>query len=332
MEKSNGRITFASLNSYNVLSEGIEYISVLSGKFSLKNGSLPAVGDYVEFYPNSSGNSIIEGILPRDSVISRRSAGREFRENVLAANIDYMLIVNAFDSTFSQRRIERFMVLAKSGGVTPVIILSKADMCDPLDMAVYTTQAEESAGGALIIEISSMTGGGIDEVEGLLKDGVTACAVGLSGAGKSTLLNRLMGEDLQNTAQVRAYDSKGKHCTTSRQMFILSSGAMFIDTPGIREVGLKGDLEAVEDVFSDIATLAEDCFFADCTHTHEPSCAVIEAVVAGVIDSGRYDNYLKLKKESENYKLRTEAPQEKKRSEKRLSRLVKSENKRKKKF
>jgi len=290
MENSKGRVTFASTNSYTVLSDnGEEYFSVLSGSFDISIFGLPAVGDYVDFQQNESGHSIIQEIYPRKGVISRRSSGKKSTENVLAANVDYMLIVNAMDSTFSKRRIERFLVLAKSGGVTPVIILSKADICDPINLAVYMTEAEEAAKDVRIIELSSITGAGIEEVEELLISGVTACAVGLSGAGKSTLLNRLIGSQVREVSEVRGFDSKGKHCSTSRELFRLDTGAMFIDTPGIREVGMTGDMEAVETVFDDITTYSDGCFFADCTHTHEPSCAVMKAVESGEIDNERYD-------------------------------------------
>ncbi|PLX69585.1 MAG: ribosome small subunit-dependent GTPase A [Denitrovibrio sp.] len=333
MNLSKGRVIFASINSYTVLSEnGEEYYSVLSGSFSRDNRGLPAVGDLVRFKKNENGDSVIDQIIPRKSVISRKSAGNIYSENVLAANIDIMLILTALDETFSVRRIERFLVLAKSGGVTPVILLSKADKCDPISLAIHLTEAEEVAGDAQVIEFSSITGTGVDKIEELLKEGVTACAVGLSGAGKSTLLNRLSGDELQSVKHVREFDSKGRHTTTSRQMFKLPMGAMFVDTPGIREVGLKGDTEAVEEVFDEIISFAEDCFFSDCTHVHEPSCAVIKAVENGEISRERYDSYIKLRRESENYKMRTETPQEQKRSDKKLARLIKTENKRKKKF
>lgn len=333
MELSKGRIIFASINSYTVLSEsGQEYFSVLSGNFNSRNSSLPAVGDLVLFYKNDNGDSVIDWISERKSVISRKTSGKEFKENVLASNIDYMFILNAMDDTFSKRRIERFLVLAKSGGVQPVILLTKADTCDLLSRVVFSSEAYEVAGGADVIEVSSVTGEGLEDVRKYLSEGVIVCAVGLSGAGKSTLLNKLIGDEIRDTAPVRAYDSKGKHCTTSRQMFLLGSGAMYVDTPGIREVGIKGDVEAVEDVFDEITSKAGNCFFADCTHTHEPSCAVIEAVESGEISSERYESYLKLRKESENYRMRTESPQERKRSEKNLSKLVRSVSKTKKRF
>ncbi len=308
---------------------------MVSGSFIRENDGLPAVGDYVNFHMNDDGDSVIEQIIPRKSVISRKSVGRSFSEHVLAANIDIMLILTALDDTFSVRRIERFLVLAKSGGgVKPVILLSKADQCDPIRLAMHLIEAEEIAGGVQVIEFSSITGsGGVDKIEELLAEGITACAVGgLSGAGKSTLFNRLSGMDIQAVKSVREFDSKGRHTTTSRQMFKLpSGGAMFIDTPGIREVGgVKGDIEAVEEVFDEIIHHSADCFFADCTHVHEPECAVLKAVEAGDISRSRYDSYIKLRRESENYRMRTETPQEKKRADKKFSRLVKSEVRRKK--
>jgi len=333
MDLSTGRIIFASRNSYTVLTkENREYFSVISGTFMRECESLPAVGDYVVFNPNETGDSTIIDILPRDSVLSRKKTGKEYKEHVFAANVNYLFIINAMDSTFSKRRIERFLVLATSGGVQPVIILSKADICDPIDMAVYLTEAEEVCSGAEIVEVSSITGMGISRLEDILKGDKTAVVAGLSGAGKSTLVNRLAGYDVRKTAQVRAFDEKGRHCTTDRHMFRTKSGAMIIDTPGIREVGMHGDVEAVEDVFTEISDYAEGCFFADCTHTHEPSCAVRKAVEDEFISRERYESYLKLRAESENYRMRTETPSEIKRAGKKLSKLVRSENKRKKRF
>lgn len=332
MNFSEGRIIFASRNLYTVLSGNTEYLSVLSGSFIREAGFVPAVGDYVDFRTDPSGSSVIEQVHPRKSVISRKTSGRAFAESVLAANVDYMLIVTAIDSNFSRRRIERFLVLAREGGVEPVIILSKADSADPIDLAVALTEAEEAAGGSGIIELSSVTGAGIDRLEDILTEGVTACAVGLSGAGKSTLLNRLAGAEVMETGGVRADDSKGKHTTTFRHMFRLPSGAMFIDTPGLREVGMLGGSEALDDVFTEIAQLSGECFYSDCTHTHEPGCAVTAAVESGKISADRYENYLKLRAESENYRIRSEDPQRKKRDDKKLSRRIKSVNKIKKRF
>jgi len=331
MELSKGRIIFASKSSYTVsLVNNIEYFSVLSGSFNKNHDFLPAVGDYVMFYQNDNGDSLIEKILPRKSVISRKSSGRNFSANVLAANIDIMLIVCALDRTFSVRRIERFLVLARSGDVEPLIILSKSDICDPINRAVYLQEIEDI--GVKAIEVSSVSGTGIEELEELLTDAVTVCAVGLSGAGKSTLLNRLSGVDIASVNSVRDYDSKGRHTTTSRHLYKLKSGASFVDTPGIREVGLTGDKEAVEQVFDEIVAFSGDCFFADCSHVHEPGCAVLKAVEEGAITRERYHSYLKLKRESDNYKARTEAPQEKKRADKNLSKLVRSVTKKKKRF
>lgn len=332
MENSIGRIIFASKNQYIVLTDDGEYLARISGTFLRECDTLPTVGDNVDIQKNLSGDSVILRVHERRSEILRRAAGSDRKASALAANVDIMLIVNAMDRSFSKRRIERFIVLARTGGVRPVIVLSKADLCSPLDMAVYMSDAEEVAGGADVITVSSQTGEGMKELENMLGEGVTACAVGLSGAGKSSILNRLSGLEMNRTEQVRESDSRGRHCTTDRHMFRLPTGAMFIDSPGIREVGLTGDAEAVEDTFDEIKQASEACFFADCTHTHEPSCAVIAAVANGIISRERYDSYLKLKRESESFFERTEEPQKKKQADRRLSRLIKSVNKQKKRF
>lgn len=321
---SEGRVTFASRNHYTVSSSGGEYICVLAGAYSLHNDYVPAVGDYVSFYANPDGNSVIDAVRPRKSVVARKASGREYDKAVLAANVDVMLIVCAMDRNFSRNRIERFLVLAESGGARPVVVLTKSDLCSPMDIAVYTMGAEEAVRGTEVFAVSSVTGDGLKELSDILVEGVTACAVGLSGAGKSSLLNRLTGHEIQTVSGVRADDDKGKHTTTSRHLFKLPSGADFIDTPGIREVGMTGDAEALDAVFDDITEAAADCFFADCTHTHEPGCAVKKLAESGEIDMARYENYLKLRNENENYIMRTQDKAGKKREEKKLSRTIKN--------
>jgi ribosome biogenesis GTPase len=326
-----GRISFASHGKYTIIKDSEEYLSVLSGKFHLNNNIFPAVGDYVRFIHNPYGESIIEEVLPRKSLIKRKSAGKTSSENVLAANVDIMLIVTPMDKTFSIRRIERFLVLASAGDVEPVIVISKSDTCDPVDMAVGIGDIE-AVTDAKIIETSSLSGYGIEEVRSLISGEKTFCAVGTSGAGKSTLLNKIMGRDVAGTSHIRDKDDKGRHTTTGRQMYQLSNGACFVDTPGLREVGITDDMEAVDDVFRDITSLAEFCFFSDCSHLREPSCAVLEALSDGRVSKERYDSYIKLRRESENHAVRTQDKAKKKRQEKTLSKLVKAENKRKKKF
>lgn len=329
---SEGRIIFASGNHHKVICGDEEYLCALSGSFYQKTEVFPAVGDFVRFYRNPGGESLIEEIMPRRTVIARKTPGREFAETVLAANVDIMLIVCAMDRSFSRNRIERFLVLAKGGGARPVTVLTKSDLCPPMGTAVYLMEAEEVMGGQDVFAVSSVTGEGIAELEALLTDKITACAVGLSGAGKSSLLNRLAGEEMAEVSEVRKQDSRGRHTTTARHIFTLKSGAAFIDTPGIREVGMTGDADALELVFDEINTAAAECFFSDCTHTHEPGCAVKELTAKGEIKPERYANYLKLRKENEQYILRTEDTQKKKREDKKLSRMVKAAGRHKKRF
>jgi len=331
MNQNTGRIIFASGNLYKAESGGVEHICALSGKFSKNHSYLPAVGDYVTFIKSGPGTGLIEEISERKSVISRKASGRVFEENVLAANVDILLIVSPADRSFSIKRIERFLVLAFSGGVRPVVILSKADACSPIDTAVCTAELEESLPDVLYIQTSTVTGEGYDELCGLLSEGVTVCAAGLSGSGKSSLLNWLRGEQTADTGEVREKDSRGRHTTTARHLFRLPSGAFFIDTPGIREVGVTDDADSVNEVFSEITSASADCLFSDCSHTVEPGCSVLEKVYSGEIKRERYDNYLKLLKESESYQIRS-VEKNRRKSEKKLSKMVKSVNKYKKRF
>jgi ribosome biogenesis GTPase len=328
MTTAEGIISFVSVNRFRIMTRDGERMAVLGG---MDGGMFPAVGDVVDFLDNPSGDCVIKRIHERKTRIARKTSGREFKETVIAANVDIMLIVTALDRNFKLRRIERFLVLAASGGVLPVVVLTKSDICDPVTMAVAMSDME-TAGDVRYFMVSAVTGEGMAELEAVLTDGVTACAVGLSGAGKSTLLNRLTGGEAASTGGVRADDDKGRHTTTGRQLYRLPSGAMFIDTPGLREIGLTGDQDALDDVFDDITSYADGCAFSDCSHMHEPGCAVLAAVESGDISEERYKSYIKLTLENESYLIRANDPQKKKRQDKILSKMVKSVTKQKKRF
>jgi len=322
-ESKTGRISFLSHSIYTVMSGGEEYSCALSGKIK-HSDERPAVGDYVNF-----SDEIITEIIPRKSFIKRKSAGRSSDDDIMAANVDRLLIVTPVGKEFSIRRIERFLIIAEAGGVNPLVVISKSDLADPVDMAIAYGELEGA--GVEFIETSSVRGDGIDNLINKIS-GETVCAVGISGAGKSTLLNKVYGDEISATSSVREKDRKGRHTTTGRQMYQLDKDTFFIDTPGLREVGVTDDSQAVDEVFEDIASLAEFCLFADCSHIHEPSCAVLEALAGGSLDRGRYESYIKLRRESESLYIRKEDKQRKKRQEKSLSKLVKNVKRDKKRF
>ena len=257
---------------------------------------LPTVGDWVAFEPIGTDQAVIRAVLPRATTLVRKAAGRTSDAQVLAANVDFVLIVMGLDGDFNLRRLERALALVHQGGAVPVVVLNKSD----LTAETADSRREEVArvaGAAAVHSLSALHGDGLGELTLYLARGRTLALLGSSGAGKSTLLNRLMGDDLQLTREVRPHDSRGRHTTTSRQIFVSPSGALLIDTPGLREIPLVGDDQDLGTVFDEIAALAADCRFRDCRHGGEPGCAVRRAVDAGALEPARLQSLRKLEAE-----------------------------------
>jgi len=310
------RVIFASREIYE-LKGG--HRAVLSGRFRNTAESLPAVGDMV-----SCGDGyVIESIEPRTSELKRSSPSGGAGMQILAANATHLLIVMAMGAGFSIRRLERFLVLAASAGVQPVVALTKCDLVNPVDGAVSESEVRDAA-DAPVFCTSTVTGEGLEELAAYFSAGDIICLTGLSGAGKSSLLNALCGTELE-TSHVRVSDGKGRHTTTARHFIESARGFAFIDTPGLREVGIGADAEVVEEVFDDIAQYARMCRFSDCTHNGEPDCAVIAAIADGLLSAERLNSLHKLKKEAA---AKNEA--ERKVRDKNLSKLVKQVTKLKK--
>jgi ribosome biogenesis GTPase len=257
---------------------------------------LPAVGDWVALRrrPDHDKGSII-AILPRRSAFSRRAAGNVTGEQVVAANVDVVFIVMALDADFSLRRLERYLLLARESGARPVVLLTKPDLTD--DAAGQRGEVGTIAGDAPVHVVSPRAGEGLDAVRSYLAAGRTGALLGSSGVGKSTIINRLAGEDIQRTREVREVDSRGRHTTTHRELIVLPGGGLVIDTPGMRELQLWDVDAAVGETFDDIEALAPRCHFTDCRHREEPRCAVKAAVDAGQLDSQRLESYLTLQDE-----------------------------------
>lgn len=257
---------------------------------------MPAIGDWVAVAcPTGAGEAVIHAILPRRSAFRRKAAGRRTDEQIIAANIDTTLVVTALDADFSVRRIERYLALAWDSGAAPVVVLSKADLC--ANVEAHVAEVELAAPGAPVCALSALSREGVAALEPHLPSGRTVALVGSSGVGKSTLVNALLGEDRQAVRDVRGSDCKGRHTTTARELIALPTGALLIDTPGMREVALWGDGEGVDDAFADVDQLAECCRFRDCMHLGEPGCAVQQALVQGELDPGRYESYLEMRRE-----------------------------------
>jgi ribosome biogenesis GTPase len=257
---------------------------------------IPAVGDWVGVQETT-----ITSILPRRSAFIRKRAGFGSDEQVLAANVDTAFLLAGLDDDFSLRRLERYITTAWDSGAAPVVVLTKADLCD--DVAGAMLQVESVAIGVPVYPISNVTGVGIDELESHLSPGQTAVLLGSSGVGKSTLLNRLAGSELMRTAEIAA-DGTGRHTTTHRELVRLPGGAMVIDTPGLRELQFwDGDVSAA---FEDIEALAAECRFRDCAHAREPGCAVLGAVDNGTLTLDRLRSWRKFQRELESIAARTD--------------------------
>ncbi len=260
------------------------------------NAKLPKVGDWVavKLVANEE-KAMIHAILPRRTRLCRKMAGRGSTEHVLATNIDTAFMVAAADASFDAARLGQMLAMAHESGARPVVLLNKIDLCDDLDARL--ADATRVAGDALVLAVCALTGRGVNKLAQLIKPGDTAVFIGTSGVGKSSLINRLYGEDLQATLEVRTKDAKGRHTTSWREMIFLPQGGVVIDTPGMREFHIWMASEGSKQSFPEIDEMSVRCRFRDCTHTQENQCAVLAALAAGTLPRERYDSFLKLQLE-----------------------------------
>lgn len=286
----------------------------------------PAVGDYVavQSYDENSP-AIIHHILPRKTILSRKTSGKEVEEQIIATNMDIVFIVQGLDKNFNLRRVERFLIIATHSGAEPIILLSKIDLLSESELKERIDEVKSISKNAAIIPYSAKTLFHLETIKELIKKEKTVCFIGSSGAGKSTLINRLLGREKLQTQEVREDDSRGKHTTTHRELIPLESGGCVIDTPGLREIGLWEVDGSIEETFADIAELSLQCKFTDCSHAHEPGCAVQSALGDGSLEPGRYESYLKLKKEADYIESKSSVTkqQERKAKEKKLGKKIK---------
>ena len=290
------RVTSVHRARFGVVSGAGEGFAQLKGSaYRDQHSSLyPTVGDYVLFRPSPGGDGQILRTLPRKSLFARANGFGPRGTQAVAANVDYAFIVTSLNRDFNARRLERYLSQTLESGATPVIVLTKADLCE--NPAEYIREAETVARGAAIHVISAHTGAGLEELAPYMKPGVTLALLGMSGVGKSSLLNALAGEDLMRVNETRAVDSaKGRHTTTHRQLLRLPCGALIIDTPGMREFGVWDAEAGVCEAFGDIEALAASCRFSNCRHEREPGCAVRAALENGALDAGRFRSYMALR-------------------------------------
>jgi ribosome biogenesis GTPase len=293
-----GRVSSQFKGLYKVITEEGELLAEVSGKFRHKAMFLsqyPAVGDFVmlDRAEGSVGNGVIHHVLTRKSIFSRKVAGTSQDAQVVAANIDTVFICMALKSDFNLRRLERYLSIAWDSGAIPVVVLTKADLCQ--DVKQRLDQVSGVAIGVDVLVTTSLTEDGYLPIKSYISSGRTVAFIGSSGVGKSTLINRLIGEDLLATNDIRD-DGRGRHTTTRRELMLVPDGGVVIDTPGMREIGIiSADLSKS---FADINEIAAECRFDDCTHQNEPGCAVLKAVADGVLTAERLESYRKLAKEA----------------------------------
>ncbi len=300
------RISAVDKESYIIIGVSGECRAELTGKIMYAAGSpidYPTVGDwvYVQYFDENTF-AVIHEIVPRRTLLKRKTPGKAVDIQLIAANIDTALIVQSLDSNFNLQRLERYLVVARESGILPVILLSKSDLVSEGHINARLKEISKRLPDVIVVSFSNLSGD-MSEIREMLIEGETFCLLGSSGVGKTTLLNNLLGEETYETRTVREKDDKGRHTTARRQLTILDNGAIIIDTPGMRELGAF-DVEAgIESTFTGIAELSRSCRFTDCSHTQETGCSVLSALEDGRIERKQYENYIKMVRESRHYSM-----------------------------
>ncbi len=291
------RVTAVHKERYEIVCEhGITHARLKTKEYFVDTQDFPTTGDFVMINYIDNGDSQIIATVPRRTFFSRREPGPIPRDQAVAANFDYVFIMQSLNMDFNPKRLERYLTLAWQSGATPVVLLTKADLVE--DYWEYLTQVERVAAGVNTHVVSAHTGYGLNRLKAYLQPGKTVVFLGSSGVGKSSLVNALAGEEIMTVNSIREDDSKGRHTTTHRQLIRLKSGVMIIDTPGMRELGMWDISEGLGDAFADVEAFLGKCRFSDCRHESEPGCGIKAAIASGELDASRWESYQKLKAEA----------------------------------
>ena len=296
------RVTAAHRESYTISNGRAEIPAEVTGKLMFSAGSpldYPAVGDWVSVkYFDGHASAIIDAVLPRKTILKRKTSGKKVEYQLIAANIDTGLIVQALDGNYNLRRLERYLVMIHDSRIRPAVLLCKSDLLDEAEIEKRIAAIHDRVPETPVAAFSNKTGAGLDKAQAFFQPRETLCMLGSSGVGKTSLLNNLLGAERFATRAIRDKDGKGRHTTTSRQLIRLPGGALLIDTPGMRELGNIAVEAGIDETFSEITALAGQCRFADCSHTQEQGCAILAALDAGKITQSRVESYMKLARES----------------------------------
>ena len=325
-----GRVIAEHKERYIVSTDKDEFDAEVIGKilFTAKSRfDFPAVGDWVAFAKHDENKALIHAIFPRKTFIAREEVGKFGEKQIIAANIDYALIIQSVDRDFNINRLERYLSISYSAKVEPVIVLSKIDLIIEKKLEELTDRIKKRIQEVPIITISNETKVGYQNLLAFLIKGKTFCLLGSSGVGKSTLINNLVGKTKMKTDTISLSTKKGRHVTSHRELVVLENGGILIDNPGMREVGIADTAYGLENVFDEITQLASQCKFTDCTHTHEKGCAVLFALEEEEIDKSSYENYLKMKKEKARFQL---SVADKRKKDKEFGKMIKEFKKLKK--
>ena len=303
-----------------------EYLAKITGKQmfkAIKRADYPAVGDWVAITKLNEERAVIRAILPRKTIIQKKYSDKQDMQ-IIATNIDIAFIVESLDRDFNLNRFERYFVLANKGGVKPIIILNKVDLISKSELNQKIEQIKNRFENIDIISTSVITGEGFNELINHINRGKTYCFLGSSGVGKSSLINKLLRKNIIKTREISDFTGRGKHTTTTREMYFLKNGGIVIDNPGTREVGVADAVSGIENIFDEIIDLSRKCKYADCAHERESGCAVLKAVESGELNEAKYRNYIKLKKENEFYETTN---YEKKEKDRKFGKFVKQAKK-----